>query len=69
MDTLEQSLNALDLNIPISDVKDAEVLANPLDVYRVYLAQVLADAVGCDINVAFQSFGLVLKLMKWLLSL
>jgi arginyl-tRNA synthetase len=55
MDTLEQSLNALDLNIPISDVKDAEVLANPLDVYRVYLAQVLADAVGCDINVAYKS--------------
>ena len=55
MDALEQSLGSLNLNVPIPDVKDAEVLANPLDVYRTYLAQVLADAVGCDINVAYKS--------------
>jgi arginyl-tRNA synthetase len=55
MDVLEQSLSSLDLNFPIPDVKDAEVLANPLDVYRTYLALILADAVGCDIDVAYKS--------------
>ena len=55
MDALEQSLGSLDLSVPIPEVKNAEVLANPLDVYRTYLAQVLADAVGCDIDVAYKS--------------
>jgi arginyl-tRNA synthetase len=36
-------------------LKGAEVLANPLDVYRTYLAQVLADVVGCDIDAAYKS--------------
>ena len=55
MEALENVLSALNLNVPMPEVNNAEVLANPLDVYRTYLAEVLADAVGCDINVAHKS--------------
>jgi hypothetical protein len=55
MEALEQSLGSLDLNVPVPNVNDADVLANPLDVYRTYLAQVLADTIGCDMNVAYKS--------------
>ncbi|KAI4949826.1 hypothetical protein J4E86_007781 [Alternaria arbusti] len=55
MEALEDVLSALNLNVPMPGVNNAEVLANPLDVYRTYLAEVLADAVGCDINVAYKS--------------
>jgi len=55
METLENALSALNLNVPMPGVNNAEVLANPLDVYRTYLAEVLAGAVDCDINVAYKS--------------
>lgn len=55
MDSLEQSLGSLNLNIPIPEVKAAEVLDNPLDVCRTYLAQTLADIAGCDIEAAYKS--------------
>ena len=55
MDSLSKSLRSLNIDIPVPELKGAEVLANPLDVYRTYLAQVLADAVGCDFGAAYKS--------------
>lgn len=55
MDSLEQSLGSLDLGVPIPHVEGAEVLANPLDIYRTYLAQILVAALDCNIEVAYKS--------------
>jgi arginyl-tRNA synthetase len=55
MEALEQSLGSLSLSTPIPYIDTAEVLANPLDVCRTYLAQILAEVAGCDINTAYTS--------------
>jgi arginyl-tRNA synthetase len=55
MEALEQSLGSLSLSVPIPEVRVAEVLANPLDVCRTYLAQILAEIAGCDIDAAYRS--------------
>ncbi|EDU45394.1 arginyl-tRNA synthetase [Pyrenophora tritici-repentis Pt-1C-BFP] len=55
MNALEQSLGSLDLGVPIPQVEGAEVLANPLDIYRTYFGQILAIALDCDISIAYKS--------------
>lgn len=55
MDALERSLAALNLTVPVPGVKSADVLVNPLDVIRTYLAEILADIAGCDIEAAYKS--------------
>jgi arginyl-tRNA synthetase len=55
MEALEHSLGSLDLRVPIPEVKVADVFANPLDVCRTYLSQILADIAGCDIDIAYKS--------------
>lgn len=55
MEALSRSLGSLNLTVPIPEVKDAELLANPLDVYRTYLAEILTKAVGSDIDAAYKS--------------
>jgi arginyl-tRNA synthetase len=55
MEVLEQSLGSLSLSTPIPHIDAAEVLANPLDVCRTYLAQILAEIAGCDIGTAYTS--------------
>ncbi|KAF1838671.1 arginyl-tRNA synthetase [Decorospora gaudefroyi] len=55
MEALERSLGLLSLHVPIPDIEPAEVLANPLDVWRTYLAQILAEIASCDIDVAYKS--------------
>jgi arginyl-tRNA synthetase len=54
MEELEQSLGYLTLGAPIPEVKVADVLANPLDVCRTYLAQILADIASCEIDAAYR---------------
>lgn len=55
MDALQTSLESLNLNVPIPEIEAAEVLVNPLDVCRTYLAEILADIAGCDIEAAYKS--------------
>lgn len=55
MDLLELLLASLGLGVLIPQVEGAEVLANPLDIYRTYLAHILAVALDCDIGVAYKS--------------
>ncbi|CAO2649058.1 Nn.00g100070.m01.CDS01 [Neocucurbitaria sp. VM-36] len=55
MEALEQTLESLSLSVPVPQVETAEVLLNPLDLCRTYLAQILSDIVGCDIADAYRS--------------
>lgn len=55
MEALAQSLESLSLSGPVPEVGAAEVLVNPLDLCRSYLAQILADIVGCDVASAYRS--------------
>jgi arginyl-tRNA synthetase len=55
MESLEESLGSLSLSVPIPETEAADVLANPLDVCRTYLAQIMADIAGCDIDAAYKS--------------
>jgi len=55
MDLLELLLASLGLGVLIPQVEGAEVLANPLDIHRTYLAHILAAALDYDIGVAYKS--------------
>ncbi|KAH7355821.1 hypothetical protein BKA66DRAFT_562864 [Pyrenochaeta sp. MPI-SDFR-AT-0127] len=55
METLEQSLSSLSLEVPIPRIEAAEVLVNPLDLLRTYLAKILAEIAGCNIEAAYKS--------------
>lgn len=55
METLEQSLTSLNLDVPVPVIEAAEVQVNPLDLFRTYLAKVLAEIAGCDIAAAYRS--------------
>ncbi|KAJ4370473.1 hypothetical protein N0V83_004993 [Neocucurbitaria cava] len=55
MEALQKSLQSLSLGLPIPQVPLTEVLLNPLDLIRAYLAQILADIVNCEIENASKS--------------
>ncbi|KAF2854871.1 Nucleotidylyl transferase [Plenodomus tracheiphilus IPT5] len=55
MDALEHALKVLNLTVPMPEVKAAKALTNPLDVFRTYLAETLAEIAGCDIEAAYKS--------------
>ena len=55
MDNLEQLLTSLSLNVPVPRVEAADVLTNPLDLFRVYLAKILAETAECDETEAYKS--------------
>ena len=55
MNALEQSLASLSLSVPVPGVKEAELLANPLDIFRTYLAEILAEITGCEVQAAYKS--------------
>lgn len=60
MPTLDQPglthlLETLSISAPTSDVVEAAVLSNPLDLGRTALAELLANIVDCDIQAAFKS--------------
>lgn len=52
---LERALNALSLGGPVPSFAEADVLGNPLDVCRSYLAGLLCDLIDCDPKVAYNS--------------
>lgn len=55
METLLETLETLSLKVPLPEVKAAEVLASPLDVFKTYLAKTLADIAACDIQIAYKA--------------
>jgi hypothetical protein len=54
-DVLESCLAELNLNMPTCSFDISQALANPLDLYRSYLATILAGLVGCNEEDAFKS--------------
>ncbi|KAF2474683.1 Nucleotidylyl transferase [Lindgomyces ingoldianus] len=52
---LESSLGGLDLNVPLPQFDAANVLDNPLDICRSYLAEILCSLIECDPTVAYNS--------------
>lgn len=55
MESLEQCLAFLDLDSPLPTVLIADAAANPLDLCRIHLAEILSGALGCDIDDAYKS--------------
>jgi arginyl-tRNA synthetase len=51
---LTKRLEGLELG-PIPQFLEANLLINPLDIGRSYLAEILADLVGCDLITAYDS--------------
>jgi arginyl-tRNA synthetase len=54
-DVLEDCLAGLNLNMPTCSLDTSQALANPLDLYRSYLATILAALVDCNDEDAFKS--------------
>ena len=52
---LTQLLKNLSIAAPTSDVAEATILSNPLDLCRITLAELLAGLVDCDIQAAYRS--------------
>lgn len=52
---LTQLLESLSISAPSSEIADATVLANPLDLCRSTLAELLAGLVDCDVQTAYKS--------------
>ncbi|ORY16264.1 arginyl-tRNA synthetase [Clohesyomyces aquaticus] len=52
---LETSLGGLSLNVPLPQFDTANVLVNPLDIFRTYLADILCEIAECDHAVAYSS--------------
>ncbi|EFQ34531.1 arginyl-tRNA synthetase [Colletotrichum graminicola] len=52
---LQSSLEKLSLDSPLPSFPDAEVLVRPLDVFRSYIAQIVAEISGCDPAVAYDA--------------
>lgn len=52
---LEILLEKLDLSKPMPLVAGADVLHNPVDIYRAQLAAILVGLVDCDSKVAFNA--------------
>lgn len=52
---LTQLLETLSIAAPTSDLADAEVLSNPLDLCRTSLAELLSGLVDCDVQTAYKS--------------
>jgi arginyl-tRNA synthetase len=55
MEALEANLSSLNLSTPVPALESVQVLSNPLDIYRTYLAHVLADIANCDLITAHKS--------------
>jgi hypothetical protein len=49
---LEGALQTLSLDTPLPQYKDSDVLNNPLDLYRSYLAKLLCSLVDCEPSIA-----------------
>jgi arginyl-tRNA synthetase len=52
---LTQLLKDLSIAAPTSDVAEATILSNPLDLCRTTLAELLAGLVDCDVQTAYKS--------------
>ncbi|RAR04893.1 Nucleotidylyl transferase [Stemphylium lycopersici] len=55
MESLERCLASLNLSSPLPTVTVADALANPLDLCRVHLAEILAGALDIEIEAAYKS--------------
>ena len=52
---LEVLLGGLDVNVPVPQFAAADILNNPLDVARCYLADTVCSLVSCSRDTAFNS--------------
>ncbi|EEH33060.2 arginyl-tRNA synthetase [Paracoccidioides lutzii Pb01] len=52
---LETLLQSLGLTVPIPAFSAANVVVNPIDIYRCYVADVVKQAVGCGEDIAFNA--------------
>lgn len=52
---LRQLLENLSITAPTSDITDATVLNNPLDLCRTTLAELLSGLIECDVQTAYKS--------------
>lgn len=55
---LEVALAALELSTPLPKFASADVLNQPLDIVRTYLADILSSLLDCNPSVAFSSIQL-----------
>ena len=55
MEALQATLTSLRLNVPVPEIEATHVLSNPLDLYRAYLAELVADIAECDLKTAHRS--------------
>lgn len=58
IELLDQLLGDLNLPTPVPGFDSADILNNPLDIPRSYLAQLLVDIVKCEANEAYNSIQL-----------
>ena len=52
---LTQLLESLSISAPTSEVVEATILSNPLDLCRTTLAELLSGLVDCDVQAAWRS--------------
>ncbi|KAF6797574.1 arginyl-trna synthetase [Colletotrichum sojae] len=52
---LQSSLERLSLDTPVPSFPVADVLVRPLDIFRSYIAHIVAEVVGCDPAVAYEA--------------
>lgn len=55
MEVLEHNLGSLDLSVPTVEPGLPDIQSNPLNLLRTYLAHILADITGCDVDAAYKS--------------
>ena len=58
LNALEQGLAALGLGVPVPSKDTSQILCNPLEIWRAYLMNVLAEVVECD-------EGTIHKCIQW----
>lgn len=52
---LQSSLERLSLDTPLPSFPVADVLVRPLDIFRSYIAQIVAEVAECDPSLAYEA--------------
>lgn len=52
---LHSSLERLSLDTPLPSFPPADVLVRPLDIFRSYIAKIVAEVTGCDPALAYEA--------------
>lgn len=52
---LESLLHALDVKTPVPRFPSADIVSNPVDIYRSYIADAIQELTACDKEVAYDA--------------